>query len=209
MRTEPLSCLWCGHPTRQARLRRRLNLSPCTTPTRLDPATRRFYQHILNGCEWDFGIVWGHAASDDLVYWEHLPPALLPSPGGADADGCFSGCCIVDADGTPVILYTGVRLRSNPECGDLPPPECDLNLPFIESQLSAVPEPSARSLASLPVCMACFVMRCVESSHRFPNPALHPSQRGGSCAKHLCDKVNSLRSFTNPPHLLARTPLGI
>ena len=69
-----------------------------------------------------------------------MPPALLPTPGGADADGCFSGCCIVDEDGTPTILYTGVRLRSNPECGPLPPAECDLNLPFIETQLAAAPE---------------------------------------------------------------------
>ena len=107
------------------------------------PTLRRFYQHILNGCEWDFGIVWGHAMSEDLVHWQHLPPALLPTPGGHDADGCFSGCCVVDADGRPVILYTGVRLRSNPECGELPPAECDLNLPFIESQLSAIPDLSA------------------------------------------------------------------
>ena len=102
-------------------------------------AACRFYQHIINGCEWDFGIVWGHAASSDLVHWEHMPPALLPTPGGADADGCFSGCCIVDENDTPIILYTGVRLRSNPECGPLPPAECDLNLPFIETQLAAVP----------------------------------------------------------------------
>ena len=101
---------------------------------------RRFYQHIINGCEWDFGIVWGHAVTTDLVHWEHLPPALMPTPGGLDADGCFSGCCIIDTDGTPTILYTGVRLRSNPDCGPLPPPEHDLNLPFVESQCFAVPE---------------------------------------------------------------------
>lgn len=100
----------------------------------------RFYQHIINGCEWDFGIVWGHAVTTDLVHWEHLPPALMPTPGGLDADGCFSGCCIIDTDGTPTILYTGVRLRSNPDCGPLPPPEHDLNLPFVESQCYAVPE---------------------------------------------------------------------
>lgn len=99
----------------------------------------RFYQHLTESCEWSFGIVWGHAISYDLVHWQHLPPALLPTPGGHDADGCFSGCCVVDSDGTPVILYTGVRLRSNPECGPLPPANQDLNLPFVESQLSAVP----------------------------------------------------------------------
>ena len=63
--------------------------------------------------------------------------ALLPTPGSTDADGCFSGCSVVDTDGTPTILYTGVRLRSNPSCGPLPPAECDLNLPFIETQLVA------------------------------------------------------------------------
>jgi sucrose-6-phosphate hydrolase SacC (GH32 family) len=104
----------------------------------------RFYQHITNGCEWDFGIVWGHASSTDLVHWEQLPPVLFPTPGGRDADGCFSGCCVVDSDGTPTILYTGVRLRSNPECGALPPPEHDLNLPFVETQLSAVADRGAR-----------------------------------------------------------------
>ena len=105
--------------------------------------------------------MWGHAASDDLIFWEHLPPALLPSPGGADADGCFSGCCVVDADGTPVILYTGVRLRSNPECGDLPPPECDLNLPFIESQLSAVPDPGEPLFTDSFVCIRAILPCCI------------------------------------------------
>ncbi len=106
----------------------------------------RFYQHIINGCEWDFGIVWGHAVSTDLVHWEHLAPALVPTPGGPDADGCFSGCCLSDGKGPPVILYTGVRLRSNAACGALPAPEYDLNLPFIESQLWAAPDTGVHAL---------------------------------------------------------------
>jgi sucrose-6-phosphate hydrolase SacC (GH32 family) len=106
----------------------------------------RFYQHLPTGCEWDWGLVWGHAVSPDLVHWEHLPPALVPTPGKLDADGCFSGCCAIDTDGVPTILYTGVRLRSNQDCGPHPPTECDLNLPFIESQLIArCLDPSERS----------------------------------------------------------------
>lgn len=64
---------------------------------------------------------------------------MVPTPGSLDADGCFSGCATVDTDGTPVLLYTGVRLRTNPDAQPPPPPECDLHLPFIESQLYAVP----------------------------------------------------------------------
>ena len=80
--------------------------------------------------------------------WHHLPPALVPSPGGHDADGCFSGCAAIDSDGLPVLLYTGVRLRSNAEAGPPPPPEHDLQLPFVESQLAAVPESSVDPLLS-------------------------------------------------------------
>ena len=47
----------------------------------------------------------------------------------------------------PTILYTGVRLRSNPDCGPLPPPEQDLQLPFVESQLAAIPEAGAHAPA--------------------------------------------------------------
>jgi beta-fructofuranosidase len=61
-------------------------------------------------------------------------PAHAPAP-----TGCFSGCATVDTDGRPVILYTGVRLRTNNEVGPLPPPDRDLNLPFIESQIAATP----------------------------------------------------------------------
>lgn len=48
--------------------------------------------------------------------------------------------CVLDSDGTPVLLYTGVRLRSNLEAGPLPPPEQDLGMVWVESQLAAVPE---------------------------------------------------------------------
>jgi len=54
---------------------------------------------------------WGPAISSDLIRWHHLPIALAPDPGGADAGGCFSGCA-VDNAGEPTFLYTGVW----PEC---------------------------------------------------------------------------------------------
>lgn len=50
-----------------------------------------FYQYNPFSCEWDH-MHWGHAVSDDLVNWEHLPVALEP-----DEDGdIFSGSCVVD-----------------------------------------------------------------------------------------------------------------
>lgn len=65
-----------------------------------------FYQYNPNGA-FHGTIHWGHAASADLVHWEHLPIALAPTPGGLDADGCWSGCA-VDVEGTPTLFYTGV-----------------------------------------------------------------------------------------------------
>jgi beta-fructofuranosidase len=66
-----------------------------------------FYQYNPNGPFWGT-MHWGHAVSPDLVHWTDLPVALAPTPGGPDADGCFSGCA-VDDDGTPTLIYTGVR----------------------------------------------------------------------------------------------------
>ena len=60
-------------------------------------------------------IHWGHAVSDDLVRWRHLPIALAPSPGGPDQDGCWSGCAVVK-DGVPYLLYTGVRGAAQLPC---------------------------------------------------------------------------------------------
>lgn len=53
-----------------------------------------FYQHVPHTAKWDFGIVWGHAVSNDLVHWRHLPAAIAPTAGWLDQDGCFSGACV-------------------------------------------------------------------------------------------------------------------
>jgi len=65
-----------------------------------------FYQHNP-GCPCWGTMHWGHAVSENLVHWTDLPIALAPTPGGPDADGCWSGCA-VDNDGIPTLIYTGV-----------------------------------------------------------------------------------------------------
>jgi beta-fructofuranosidase len=64
-----------------------------------------FYQYNPNG-PFHGTIHWGHASSPDLVRWTHLPLALAPTPGGPDADGCWSGCA-VDDNGVPTLIYSG------------------------------------------------------------------------------------------------------
>jgi hypothetical protein len=71
-----------------------------------------FYQHVPDSSEWQWGLVWGHAKSNDLVNWEHLPVALEPTAHGLDQHGCFSGCATVDVDGRPALLYTGVSTEA-------------------------------------------------------------------------------------------------
>ncbi|MFE1327258.1 glycoside hydrolase family 32 protein [Streptomyces sp. NPDC058741] len=51
---------------------------------------------------------WGHFRSTDLISWEPLPIALTPTPGGPDADGCFSGNAISDGDRI-VAFYSAYR----------------------------------------------------------------------------------------------------
>ena len=78
------------------------NITFCPQPT-----FHLFYQHNPNGPSWGT-MHWGHAVSEDLVHWTHLPIALAPAPGGPDQAGCFSGCA-VDDDGIPTLVYTGVH----------------------------------------------------------------------------------------------------
>lgn len=73
-----------------------------------------FYQHNPAGA-YHATIHWGHAVSDDLVHWRHLPIALAPTPDSPDADGCYSGVA-VDADGVPTLLYSGNRAGAQRAC---------------------------------------------------------------------------------------------
>lgn len=70
-----------------------------------------FYQFWPYGPQWG-PMHWGHAVSDDLVRWEHLPTALAPSEEYDNGDGvvgygCFSGSALVDDAGRLVLMYTG------------------------------------------------------------------------------------------------------
>ena len=64
-----------------------------------------FYQYNPNGA-FHGTIHWGHAVSEDLVYWTDLPIALAPTTGGADREGCYSGGAVVN-DGVPTLIYFG------------------------------------------------------------------------------------------------------
>lgn len=109
-------------------------------------------------------MCWDHVVSTDLVHWKKLPPAVCPTPGWYDADGCFSGAVELDAEsGLPVILYTGVYLKTNEVAVKnlgMPPPECDLQLKFVESQVAAVPaDPGEGMVMTHAVC--CEPVCCV------------------------------------------------
>ncbi|WP_406482896.1 glycoside hydrolase family 32 protein [Streptomyces sp. NBC_01615] len=65
------------------------------------------FQHHPYGPE-HANMHWGHFRSPDLITWEELPLALTPTPGGEDADGCFSGNAISDGD-RMVAFYSAFR----------------------------------------------------------------------------------------------------
>ena len=76
-----------------------------------------FYQYYPYDSKWG-PMHWGHAVSDDLVHWEHLPAALAPDE-FYDSDGCFSGSAIVLEDGRHMLMYTGVKkVGKNPDGSD-------------------------------------------------------------------------------------------
>lgn len=65
-----------------------------------------FYQYHPYDTNWG-PMHWGHAVSNDLVNWSHLPAAMAPD-GAFDNKGCFSGSSLTLDDGQQYIIYTGV-----------------------------------------------------------------------------------------------------
>ncbi|MBE3577981.1 MAG: hypothetical protein IMX00_09875 [Limnochordales bacterium] len=68
-----------------------------------------FYQYHPFAPRWG-PMHWGHAVSDDLVRWQHLPIALRPEPVRVEGDmsGIFSGSA-VDDNGVLTLIYTWFR----------------------------------------------------------------------------------------------------
>lgn len=67
-----------------------------------------FYQHDPTGPRWAH-MHWGHAVSDDLVTWQHLPIAITPDPDGPDSLGCWSGGVVIPDETTAHMFFTAVR----------------------------------------------------------------------------------------------------
>ena len=60
-----------------------------------------FYQYNPYGNTWGH-MSWGHAVSNDLLHWEHLPVALeeYPDPVTGDSTMIFSGTAVIDKNNT-------------------------------------------------------------------------------------------------------------
>lgn len=81
-------------------------------PIYFDGRYHMFFQYNPHAAVWG-DMSWGHAVSEDMMHWTHLPVAMTPTPNGPDSFGCFSGSAI--AVGSRVyFVYTGVR-ESTPD----------------------------------------------------------------------------------------------
>ena len=67
-----------------------------------------FHQYNPHASVWG-DMHWAHATSPDMMHWKRLPVAMAPSPGGPDADGVFTGSALVQHNGAPAVIYTGVQ----------------------------------------------------------------------------------------------------
>ena len=64
-----------------------------------------FYQYNPVGPYWR-NICWGHWVSDDMVQWEQVKEAVIPTEGTIAPDGIWTGNVVFDEKGRPVLLIT-------------------------------------------------------------------------------------------------------
>ncbi len=76
-----------------------------------------FYQYNPYDTNWG-PMHWGHAVSEDMLNWEHLPAALAPDHDYDNVGGCFSGSAETLSDGRQLLMYTGVA-REQQEDGSM------------------------------------------------------------------------------------------
>ena len=63
-----------------------------------------FYQHNPSGPYWS-QIRWGHLVSDDMIHWEYVKDALVPTA-GICPEGVWTGGACIGPDGTPWLVFT-------------------------------------------------------------------------------------------------------
>ncbi|NEQ96655.1 MAG: glycoside hydrolase family 32 protein, partial [Cyanothece sp. SIO2G6] len=135
-----------------------------------------FYQTNPYGNNWGF-ISWGHVVSQDGVYWEHRPLALVPVPDGYDEHGVFSGCCVMfPQDGSnpatcqPTIFYTGLRRSETPHR--------DVNLSE-QSQLMATVDVSIAGSSDFPADRLASLDRWQKRTQPIITAQSHPHFQAG------------------------------
>ncbi|MCD8336195.1 MAG: GH32 C-terminal domain-containing protein [Lachnospiraceae bacterium] len=64
-----------------------------------------FFQENMSGTYWR-NICWGHLVSDDLVNWEQIKEAIVPTKDSVVPDGVWSGNAAYDANGVPMLFFT-------------------------------------------------------------------------------------------------------
>ncbi|MBQ8414568.1 MAG: hypothetical protein IJX58_04910, partial [Clostridia bacterium] len=75
-----------------------------------------FYQHNPAGPYWS-QIRWGHIVSKDMIHWEYVKDAVVPTA-GICPEGIWTGGACIGPDGTPWLAITaGTNLYGNPNHG--------------------------------------------------------------------------------------------
>ena len=75
-----------------------------------------FYQHNPAGPYWS-QIRWGHIVSPDMIHWEYVKDAVVPTA-GICPEGIWTGGACIGPDGTPWLAITaGTNLYGNPNHG--------------------------------------------------------------------------------------------